>query len=109
MSVQGMAGAKAETKLMNMNNVVFDVMNAMAIGNPNAQAKITQIPDPEPSLVEDWSIEPGWVYKLDGRVILIHPSDMLTLRYPNMHPHYTLGHAEARRDKRKYRRISNGV
>lgn len=84
-----------------MSDMIFEVLNGMAIGDPNAQAKITQAPNPRLNIIEEWWVPQGAVYKCDGNYLLIHPSDMLDLRYPNRHPRYTLGHAEVRREQRK--------
>lgn len=93
-----------------MGDMIFDVLNGMAIGNPRAQAKITQAPNPEPTLIEEWWVPQGAAYKVKGNIVLIHPSDMLDLLHPNRHPRYTLGHAEVRREQRKQKhRRKHGI
>lgn len=95
---------------MSMDNIIFEVMNGMAIGRSNSHAKITQAPNPEPTLIEEWWVPQGQAVKVSGNIVLIHPSDMLDLRYPNRHPRYTLGHAEVRREQRKQKhRRKHGI
>lgn len=54
-----------------------------------------------------WHVPRGQMLVVGGLKIL-HPSDMLSLFFPNRHPYHTIGHREARRDRRKYgnRRIA---
>lgn len=77
-------------------------MMGMAARRPQAQALVTGITDSinAVSVIENWYVPEGQVIKMKGQII-VHPSTWLDMRYPNRHPYYTLGHAEARRDKRK--------
>lgn len=109
-----------------MDNLISQTMMGMAVGNPKAQAKVMGITEPKstlglndlfaamrsmtrpkPDVIEEWWVPKGSVFQVNtalGPVWVVHPSTWLDIKYPNRHPCYTLGHAEMRRDKRKYRR-----